>query len=63
MVLDRGATFCLTLSDLIQLVVIRSFASLTGSIEDAARDGPCAHGNVRPSIRSESRSIYNRESI
>ena len=31
---------------LIQLVV-RLFASLTqgGSIEDAARDGPCAHGN------------------
>ena len=26
--------------------VVRSFAALTGSIEDAARDGPCAHGKL-----------------
>ena len=47
----RISTTCITKfpsegSKFIQLVV-PSFASLTGSIEDAARDGPCAHGKLK----------------
>ena len=57
---------CVPLSDVIRPVV-RSFASLTGSIEDAARVGPCAHmvmsDVVRPSFeanRGRVRAAYKR---
>ena len=47
---------------LIQLVV-RSFASLTeGSIEDAARDGPCVHGKGYPGfvVKRREEPLENR---